>query len=163
MGNITVGNPLLTSATGLLLFGNAVTGYFGRTDISTGDFDTDVGFPAWRARMKNTFMTSDPFAEFVTQFPGEVLCSRCHRCAGADRRRGQGQRCRSGQPIAASDRRRQLAPVGSGRRADQIKRIADSKALQETLAVQGWAVGQIPQETGLPDHGVLFALSGLSG
>src|SRR6476619_4202607 len=40
-GNITVGNPSLSSATGLLLLGNAVSGYFGKTDIATNDFDND--------------------------------------------------------------------------------------------------------------------------
>jgi hypothetical protein len=40
--------------------------------------------------------------------------------------------------------------------------MANSDSLAATLTMLGWAVGQIPAQTGLPDHGVLLALSGLT-
>ena len=56
-----------------------------------------------------------------------------------------------------------LAPVGSGSRADDVTGLADSTSLHDTLKLTGWSVGDIPKDTGLPNHGVLLALSGLNG
>jgi hypothetical protein len=162
-GNITVGNPHLTSATGLLLFGNAVTGYFGRTDISTADFDTDAGFPAWRSRMKNTFMSSDPFSEFVTQFPAKFSAVGVTSAEEQTEVQTRASDVKVDNPSPQATAVVTLAPVGSGSRADAIKTLGSSNALQATLAGRGWAVGKIPPTTGLPDPGVLVALSGLSG
>jgi hypothetical protein len=56
-----------------------------------------------------------------------------------------------------------LAPVGSGSRADQVSRLANSTTLHDTLKLKGWSIGDIPKPTGLPGHGVLLSLSGLAG
>jgi hypothetical protein len=161
-GNVTVGNPPLTSATGLLLFGNAATGYFGRTDIATNDFD-DPSFMAWRAKMKTTFMSADPFQEFVTQLPAKFSAVGV---TSAEEKANVGSKADQVMVINPNPQASAvvtLAPVGSGSRADQVSRLANSTSLHDTLKFEGWNVGDIPKDTGLPDHGVLLALSGLSG
>jgi hypothetical protein len=159
---VTVGNPPLTSASGLLLFGNAATDYFGRTDIATNDFD-DPAFMSWRAKMKTTFMDADPFPEFVTQLPAKfsaVGVTAAQEKANLGTKADQVTVINPDPPASAVVT---LAPIGSGSRADQVRRLADSTSLHDTLKLTGWSVGDIPKDTGLPDHGVLLALSGLNG
>ena len=162
-GNITVGNPPLTSATGLLLFGNAVTGYFGRTDIATNDFDD--AFDAWRGKMKQTFMETDPFTAFVTQLPAKFAAVGVTAAEEQTEHRREGRQGRRHQPDASGNRGRDARAGGLGRpRAEQVGRAGQRQArCSGHLKTEGWAVGSIPAETGLPDHGVLLALSGLSG
>ncbi len=162
-GNITVGNPPLSSATGLLLYGNAVTGYFGRTDIATNDFETDPGFSAWRAKVKTTFMESDPFVQFVTQLPAKFAAVGV---TAAEEKTNVGTQA---DKVVVMDPQPQatavvvLAPVGEGPRAREVEKLAGTRGMTDVLGQQGWAVGQSPAETGLPSPGVLLALSGLSG
>jgi hypothetical protein len=161
-GNVTVGNPPLTSATGLLLFGNAATGYFGRTNISTNDFD-DPSFMAWRTKLKMTFMDVDPFGEFVTQLPAKfsgVGVTSAEEKGNVGTKADQVMVVNPTPPASAVVT---LAPVGTGSRADEVSRVANSASLQDTLRFEGWSVGDIPKDTGLPTPGVLLALSGLSG
>jgi hypothetical protein len=159
-GNITVGNPPLTSATGLLLFGNAVTGYFGRTDIATNDFDD--AFNAWRSRMKTTFMETDPFTAFVTQLPAKFAAVGVTAAEEQTNIGTKADKVTVINPMPQATAVVTLAPVGSGDRAHQVGQLATGASLLEGLKAQGWAVGSIPPETGLPDAGVLLALSGLS-
>jgi len=159
-GNITVGNPPLTSATGLLLFGNAVTGYFGRTDIATNDFDD--AFNSWATRMKTTFMESDPFLEFATQLPAKFFAVGVTAAEEKTNIGAQADKVVVVNPNPQASAVVTLAPVRSGRRAQQVEQLANGDSLAATLQMLGWAVGQIPAKTGLPDHGVLLALSGLS-
>jgi hypothetical protein len=51
------------SAAGLLVFSNAVVSYFGRTDVSLIDFQTDDAFRAWLARLEGAVPT---FGDAVT-------------------------------------------------------------------------------------------------
>ena len=67
------------------------------------------------------------------------------------------------QPVAAGDRGRDARAGGFGSAGRRRANLAGGRPSQDTLTTQGWAVGQIPAETGLPDPGVLLALSGLSG
>jgi len=161
-GNVTVGNPPLTSATGVLLFGSAATDYFGRTDIATNDFD-DPTFMSWRAKMKTTFMNADPFPEFVTQLPAKfsaVGVTSAEEKLNVGTKADQVMVINPTPPASAVVT---LAPVGSGSRADQVNQLANTTTLHDTLTSEGWSVGDIPKPTGLPDHGVLLALSGLAG
>jgi hypothetical protein len=162
-GNITVGNPPMTSATGLLLFGNAVTGYFGRTDISPADFDRDPAFRAWRERIASTFSTTDPFQAFVWGLPAKfsavgVTLAEVQTGIGV-----QSNDVKVDNPSPLATAVVTLAPIGSGGRAEAIERFAGSQTLQDTLGAEGWTVGQIPGANGLPNPDVLLALSGLSG
>jgi hypothetical protein len=52
-GNLKPGHASpVDSAAGLLVFGNAVASYFGRTDFSAIDFSTDPGFRPWVTRLE---------------------------------------------------------------------------------------------------------------
>jgi hypothetical protein len=158
-GKVTVGNPPLTSATGLLLLGNGATGYFGRTNISTNDFDD--AFNTWRTSMKSTFMDSDPFADFVTQLPAKFAAVGS---TAAEEKTNIGSKADQVAVINPNPRATAvvtLAPVGSGDRAQAVSQLADTTSLHDTLAIEGWDTGNIPPKTGLPDPGVLVALSGL--
>jgi hypothetical protein len=159
-GKVTVGNPPLTSATGLLLFGNAATGYFGRTDISTNDFDD--AFNTWSANMKSTFTDPDAFREFVTQFPAKYSAVGGTAGEAMGNLGTKADQVSVTTPNPAATAVVTLAPVGSGDRAQAVGRLAGTSGLQDTLKMDGWDFGNIPPTTGLPDAGVLLALSGLS-
>jgi hypothetical protein len=158
-GNITVGNPPLTSATGLLLYGNAVTGYFGRTDIATNDFDD--AFNAWRAKVKTTFMEADPFLMFVTQLPAKFAAVGVTLAEEQTNVGAQAEKVTVIDPTPQATAIVVLAPVGSGARAERVEQLARGERLGQTLQLQGWSVGQVPAQSGLPSPGVLLALSGL--
>lgn len=160
-GNITVGLPPAGSAAGVLLFGNAVSGYFGRADIATNDFENDDAFAAWRAKVAGTFSESDPFLPFVQQLPAKyaaVGVTQAEEQAGVGARADQ---ITIVQPTPAATAIVVLAPIGSGARATQVEKLAAAPALLDALKQAGWAVGQAPPQTGLPAPGVLLALSGL--
>jgi hypothetical protein len=113
--------------------------------------------------MKTTFMDSDPFLDFVTQLPAKFAAVGT---TSAKERANVGSKA---DQVSVIDPNPQatavvtLAPVGSGDRAQAVSRLANTNRLHDTLKLEGWDLGNIPQQTGLPDHGVLLALSGLTG
>lgn len=160
-GNITVGNPRLTSATGMLLYGNAITGYFGRTDIATNDLANDSGFGAWNTTMKSTFSESDPFLDFVAQLPtkfGAVGATSAEEQTNIGVHTAE---VTVVNPVPLATAVVELAPVADGARAQRVEQLASAASMMQTLQQQGWTIGQIPAQTGLPSPDVMLALSDL--
>src|SRR5947209_6453954 len=63
-GTVKAGIPPVSSAAGLLLLGNAASGYFGSTTFATNDFDD--AFLVWKG---NVVRQPSSFTTFIQQFP----------------------------------------------------------------------------------------------
>ena len=148
-GTVKAGLPPATTGAGLLLLGNAASGYFGRTDFATNDFDD--GFTAWRSKVTSA---PETFADFIVKFPAgfSAVGTTSVELAG-----GKGTRAVE-----------QIVPMPSGSAVAMIASVDSKRALNlnndlaKLLHDSGWA-GAVPQANGLPDAGVLLALSGLTG
>jgi hypothetical protein len=143
-GNITVGNPPLTSATGLLLFGNAVTGYFGRTDIATSDFTNDDAFTAWRGRMKATFTETDPFIAFVTQLPAKFAAVGVTTAEAQTNVGAQADKIVVLNPNPQATAVVTMAPVAGGERGQEIQRLTEGQSTGRGLEARGLGGGPDP-------------------
>ena len=152
-GPLRVGLPSTSSATGLLLYGNAVAGYFGHADYGTNDFDAE--FQAWNAGLRSTFADST-FTRFVQQYPAAYTAVGA---VGAEVATGLGTRPAS--VIEPSPAGRAVVVVAAVRQRD-ANDLSKRKALTDALRRSGWTDGPVPtNQTGLPAAGVLLALSGL--
>lgn len=152
-GAVKIGLPPLASGAGLLMFGNAVSGFVGRADIATNDLDADPEYPVWRANV-TTSETSAPLRTFVQQFPAAfsfVGATEAER--NAVTRDGVGTLV----PIPTASAVVVIAPVNGGR----VSGLTSD--LQRQLRETGWSTDGLEAPTGLPDAGVLLALSGLTG
>jgi hypothetical protein len=153
-GPLRVSVPNPSSAAGLLIYANAIAGYFGRADYATNDFDAD--FQAWNAGARATF-SETPFTRFVQQYPAAYTAVGV---TGADARTGLGTK-----PAAVVD------PNPAGRavvvlaapRSRNANDLAKRGPLTAALQRSGWTDSPVTSDrTGLPSPGVLLALSGLS-
>lgn len=152
-GSLRVGLPSTSSATGLLLYGNAVAGYFGRTDYGTNDFDAE--FQAWNAGLRSTFADST-FTRFVQQYPAAFTAVGA---VGAEVATGLGTR--PARVIEPSPAGRAVVVVAALRERD-AKDLAKRRALTDALQRLRWTDAPVPTEqTGLPAAGVLLTLSEL--
>jgi hypothetical protein len=152
-GPLRLGLPSASSASGLLLYGNAVAGYFGRADYGTNDFDAE--FQAWNAGLRSTF-TDSPFARFVQQYPAAFTAVGA---VGAEVATSLGTR--QATVIEPSPAGRAVVVVAAVRPRD-ANDLAKRRVLTDALQRSGWTGGPVPTDrTGLPAAGVLLALSGL--
>ncbi|MEY2402627.1 MAG: hypothetical protein QOD38_178 [Acidimicrobiaceae bacterium] len=150
-GTVKAGSPAASSGLGLLLLGNAASGYFGNADFATNDFDTDPGFNFWRS---NVTSTPASFSEFILKFPAAFSA-----VGTTDREVQAGKGSRDVAlltPDPAASAVVVLAEVDDQRALD----LADD--LTALLKQAGW-MPDPPDATGLPNPGVLLALSGLAG
>jgi len=155
-GKVKVGLPSMSSASGLLLAGNAASGYFGRPDIATNDFNADDGFGPWFAKVKRSQQASDPFLPFIQQFPASFSAVGTIE---AKEQAGVGTRAvKVIKPDPQGSAVAVVVPVNP--KADgRVRNLAKSSALRNELRAEGWSVDAVPDTTGLPDAGVLTALS----
>ena len=158
-GKIKVGLPNVRTASGLLLVGNATQGYFARPDIATNDFGADDGFGPWFAKLKRAAQQpSDPFVQFIQQFPASFSLVGV---IGAKEQAGVGTRASTVTVISPSPAASAvvvvvpLNPKADGR----VRSLARSGAFRDELKTEGWTVDAVPDTSGLPDPGVLLALS----
>jgi hypothetical protein len=155
-GRVKVGVPSAKTASGLLLIGNAASGYFGKADIATNDFDSDDLFGPWFSKLKRSQQSSDPFVPFIQQFPASFSAVGG---IGAKVDAGIGAKAVtviSPSPQAAAV----VVVVAVNPKADgRVRGLARSGAFRDELKAEGWAVDQVPDSSGLPDPGVLLALS----
>jgi hypothetical protein len=147
-GQFRAGIPPTSSGLGLLMLGNAASGYFGRTDFATNDFDD--AFAIWRA---NVTAASASFARFIIEFPAGVSA------VGSTQQEvtaGKGSRAVTAiTPTPAASAVIVLTQVNDKR----VRAIAGE--LTGLLRDGGW-LEPPPDSAGLPNPGVLLALSGLT-
>jgi hypothetical protein len=156
---VKVGLPPLTSGTGLLLFANAVSGFFGRADVATNDFNDDA-FATWRVKVRNASNAStDPFTTFVQQFPAAFSAVGATHADALAKVGARADEIAAFAPVPPATAVVVLAPVGAG----DVGGLARDAALTGALKDAGWTTGGRDTATGLPDAGLLLALSGLTG
>ena len=149
-GTVKAGVPPLSSAEGVLLLGHAASGFFGTSDFATNDFDD--AFLVWKSKVTTSAAT---FTTFIQQFPAAFSAVGT---TGVDARTGSGAR-----PVAAID------PVPAARAVVVITPLKGRRVpgftsgLKDRLRDAGWSLDGLDASTGLPDAGVLLALSGLTG
>jgi len=149
-GTVKAGVPATTSAEGLLLLGHASSGYFGTENFATNDFDD--AFLVWKSKVTASPAT---FTTFIQQFPAAfsaVGASKVEVTAGAGTRP-----VASIDPAPSADAAVVIAPVGGH------KVPGATNALKDRLKAAGWSTDNLGASTGLPNAGVLLALSGLTG
>lgn len=147
-GAVTAGIPPVSTGSGLLLLANAASGYFGRIDFATNDFDTDFG--VWKSKVT---ATPTNFAAFLLKFPAAFSAVGAI-AAQADAGARAGEIVALGPPPTASAVV-VLTAVDSNR--------AQPRAGDLTKALRSSHWDAAPPSSGLPDAGVLLALSGLTG
>lgn len=149
-GTVKAGVPPTTSAEGLLLLGHASSGYFGTENFATNDFDD--AFLVWKSKVTATPAT---FTTFIQQFPAAfsaVGTSKVEVAAGSGTRP-----VTSIDPAPSADAAVVIAPVAGH------KVPGATNALKDRLRAGGWSTDNLDAPTGLPNAGVLLALSGLTG
>lgn len=149
-GAIKAGVPNTTTAEGLILLGHASSGYFGKADFATNDFDD--GFITWKAKVTATPAT---FTEFIQKFPAAfsaVGATKVEVSAGSGTRP-----VTSIDPAPSADAVVVVAPVAGH------KVPGATNALKDRLRSAGWSTDNLGSPSGLPSAGVLLALSGLTG
>jgi len=146
-GPVKAGIPPLTTARGVLLLGEASSGYFGRTDFATNDFDD--AFLVWKA---NLTATSATFTRFIQEFPAAFAAVGATR---VDTLKSGSKPVDSILPSPSAMAVAVLAPVNGA----SVPDVAN--VLKNRLRDDGWSTQDFSGSTGLPDAGVLLALSGL--
>jgi hypothetical protein len=159
-GPIRVGLPPPTEGLGLLLYGNAVSGFFGSAAIATNDFGADDAFRPWQNRIRSSF-SSGAFAAFIQQFPAALSAVGVTDAAlttGSGTRRDQITVLTPTPPANANV---VVAATSATRRGGRVRDVAQSRRLSTALNAAGYGPARPVEESGLPPAGVLLALSGL--
>ena len=151
-GTVKAGFPPISSALGVVMLANAASGYFGRVDFATNDFDTD--FALWRSKVTETPAT---FADFILKFPAAFSAVGTTQ---VEVTRGVASR-----PVAT------IVPSPSAAVTVSLTAIGDHDLpsrlvdqLTKALRTDGWGQPTSPTlKHDLPEVGVLLALSGLTG
>jgi len=148
-GAVKAGIPPLTTAQGVLLLGEAASGYFNTASFATNDFDD--AFLVWKSRVTANAAT---FTQFIQQFPAKFAAVGTTRVEALES---------GSKPVATIDPSPAamaivtVAPVNGARLPD----VAGQ--LKNRLRDGGWSTQDFGGLTGLPGAGVLLALSGLTG
>lgn len=164
-----------TDAVGLLVLGQAVAGWFGRTDLSTTDIDDD-DFARWFSALERAVQpsTSSPLQLMLTAGPavydavGTLEAEAGPLLATSARRASVDVLYPS--PMATADL--VLATASTGGSASSLKRLVAGDGARRALAAGGWRVPGVkpaegvsdapplPASPGLPPAGLLDALRG---
>ena len=149
-GSVKAGVPATTTAEGLILLGHASSGYYGTENFATNDFDD--AFLVWKAKVTSSPAT---FTTFIQQFPAAFSGVGANK---VDVTAGSGTRpVASIDPTPAADAVVVIAPVAGH------KIPGGTNSLKDRLREDGWSTDRLSDPSGLPNAGVLLALSGLTG
>jgi hypothetical protein len=146
-GAVKAGLPPVTSGLGLLLLGNAASGFFNKTDFATNDFDD--AFTIWRAKVTGTPAS---FSEFILKFPAAFSAVGTTHVELASNT--------GARPVAEIIPNPSASATVVITSVDSTRALGLSDRLTKLLSDTGWGQA-VPQPKGLPDAGVLLALSGL--
>jgi hypothetical protein len=147
-GAVRAGLPPPTTGVGLLLLGNATSSYVGRADFAINDFDDN--FAVWRSNL-----TAAPakFSDFIVTFPAGASAVGTTALEIA---KGKGVK-----PVASIVPNPSASAVVTLTPVDSTRAVGRASDLTKLLTDSGW--GPVPASAGLPNPGVLLALSGLTG
>lgn len=154
-----VGLPPRTTGVGLLLVGNAASGYFGRTDFATNDFDP--AFDQWLDVVTGNPGRGDPFDELLLAFPPTLVFDAVGTTSARFDDEVPGSRADGRlepvEPDPLAEATVVVVSVAGSGNEERVAELADDPALVDALAASGWSDGG-PDDTGLPSAGVLYAL-----
>ena len=150
-----------TSATGLLVLGQAVASFFGRADLSTTDVDASDPFDGWFAGLEQSVppFADDPFDLMLVQgrsFADAVGTTEAKAKAVLADRGGSDVTLLYPSPMATADL--VLAPVAGRDRAATLAGVVRGAVGRRALADAGWQVPGPAGPFGLPSPGFLDAL-----
>ncbi|MGH9185717.1 MAG: hypothetical protein ACRD0U_07890, partial [Acidimicrobiales bacterium] len=152
-----VGMPPPDSALGLVLLGNAVSGYFGRPDVSSNNLRDDPEFGGWLRRI-TARPDNDPLGRLVELFPPTLVFDAVGATQAGVRTLVDGQRAEGRVTVLHPDPPAAanivLVAVSD---SDRVTDLADNDELRDALAEDGWSTPE-SAATGLPDPGVLLYL-----
>jgi len=157
-GDVEIGLPPVSQASGLLLLGYAAAGYFGTTDYGTNDIAIDDAFAPWLRGITSGAADDDPLNRMLTvgkaayAAVGTIGAKANHLGAHEDE-------VRILYPAPGATVRVVLAPA-KGANVRAVERLAGSDDLRDALEDQGYDV-PAAKATGLPDAGVLAAMRAL--
>ena len=169
-GTVHVGLTDPHTATGLVVLGGAVAGFYGRSDYAANDFggDLDDWLGALAAR-STPASTGDPVARMLTRGPAEFAAVGAPETTARQAADHPGAGAAYPAPVATADL--VAVPVGrDGRQADRAAAVARDGDLRRALAAAGWRVAgeraargiatdqDLPAGDGLPPGAVLGAL-----
>jgi hypothetical protein len=149
-GPVTTGLPPTDSGLGLLVLGNAASGYFGDTPFAGNEVRNDFEFRAWLDDLLQYSGEDDPVARFYQQFPAAFSAVGTVAVSETEARADE-------VGVVTPDPTATAVVVLAGLRNPAAADLADSEALAEALTGAGWSAGG-PTTSGLPAAGVLIAL-----
>jgi hypothetical protein len=147
-GSLVVGLPDPHSATGLLLYADAIASYFGTSDYGTNDFNAE--FIAWQSNLKGAFNGAS-LASFVAGLPAVATAVGTDGAATTTGLGTKANRITLVETGAAAVI--VLAPTSN----KDLRGLAKDGGLRAALQAEGWT-GDPNTATRLPSAGVLFAL-----
>ncbi|MBK9181044.1 MAG: substrate-binding domain-containing protein [Acidimicrobiales bacterium] len=161
-------DPPDTSATGLVVLGQAVTSYAGRADVSAADFQDDA-FRAWLARLEDAVPTFSPaagsaFEQLLVVGPAAfdaVGTTEAQAVPLLERSpaRSSALTLLYPSPVATAD---VVLGLPAGRRpAERLASLVRGPDGAAALAASGWRVDGQPAAPGIPDQPPLPADDGL--
>ena len=149
-GTVKVALPPPLTAFGLLGLGQAASSYFGRTDFSRGDIESDPGFASWLSGIQED-ASPDPLRDLISLGPARLFAVGTAEVDVNQRLPGTRYEDQlqliATEPLAFATV--VLAPIGKSS-------VTASPALRTALEEAGW--GDPVPDSGLPAAGVLIAL-----
>jgi hypothetical protein len=169
-GTVRVGLSDPHGATGLVVLGGAVAGFYGRSDYAANDFGGDLdGWLGALAARSTPAAAGDPVARMLTRGPAEFAAVGAPETTARQAADHQGTGAAYPAPVATADL--VAVPVGpDGGPGDRAEAVAGDDDLRRALAAGGWRVpGEraargvaadqpLPAGDGLPPGAVLGAL-----
>lgn len=157
---------------GLLVLGQAVAGWFGRTDLSTTDLDDD-DFSRWFSALERTpsaapaTATTSPLDLMLTAGPAVYDVVGASEAVAAPLLAGSARRSQvdllypsamspDGPPSTAD-----VVLATAGAAGDAVRRVAGGGDARKALAAAGWRVEGQPRASGVPDAPPLPASTNL--
>ncbi|HEX2191876.1 MAG TPA: substrate-binding domain-containing protein [Acidimicrobiales bacterium] len=160
-----------TDGVGLLVLGQAVVGFFGRTDLSSADLD-DEAFTRWFAALERAVppAAGSPLESMLVVGPAAFDAAGTTEAEAVPlisrSARGDALTLLYPSPMATADV--VLATTGGGREPRSLRERLDSDEGRQALTDTGWRVGSgsrpdlpaLAATSGLPSPGFLDALRG---
>ncbi|MGH9225206.1 MAG: hypothetical protein ACRD2W_15810 [Acidimicrobiales bacterium] len=158
--------PASTDATGMLVLGHAVSGWFGTASLSTADLDDD-SFARWFTAVERAVPSPSPpegpLQRMLTVGPAAYDAvgtteAEAGPLLAASPRRGE-LNLLYPSPMATADV--VLAVAVKGSTASAVRRLAGGNDARQSLAGIGWRVQGVARAPGIPDSPPLPPASGL--
>ena len=138
-GDVEIGLPLPSTATGLLVLGTAAAGFFGVTDYGSNDFDLNPDFAPWLGGLRSGADERDPLNAMLTFGPSTFSRSATTDALTKTALGAREDEVRVLYPAPVATVRVVLAPRGSAS-VKAVERLATSGQLRDAMRSAGFDV-----------------------